>query len=67
MASKMDMRPLVPCARLLQPVMNFVLSFGMAPARAHNRLGTGTGLMAKSHLICQHLKPFLPQPDGAAE
>jgi hypothetical protein len=56
----MDMRRRVPCACLIKPDMNFVLSFGMAPARAHNRLGTGTGLMAKSRLICQLLKPNFP-------
>jgi hypothetical protein len=64
---KMDMRRLVPSACLLQPVMNFVLSFGMAPARAHNRLGTGGGLIPNLGLICQPVNGFLPLSGGAAE
>ena len=62
---KMDMRRLVPRACLLQPVMNLVLSFGMAPARAHNRLGTGGGLIPNLALICQLVNGFLP-PSGVA-
>ena len=64
---KMDMRSLVPCARLLQPVMNFVLSFGMAPTRAHNRLGTGAGLIPNLCLICQLVNGHLPPLRGAAQ
>jgi hypothetical protein len=63
----MDVRFLVPCARLLQPVMNFVLSFGMAPARAHNRLGTGARLIPNLRLICQLVNGILPPSGGAAE
>jgi hypothetical protein len=63
----MDMRSLMPCARLLQPVMNFVLSFGMAPTRAHNRLGTGAGLIPNLSLICQPVNGFPPLSCGAAE
>jgi hypothetical protein len=62
---KMDMRRLAPSACLLQPVMNFVLSFGMAPARAHNRLGTGARLIPNFGLICQLVNGFLP-PSGIA-
>jgi hypothetical protein len=63
----MDMRQIMPCACLLQPVMNFVLSFGMAPARAHNRLGTGARLISNLRLICQLVNGHLPPSIGAAQ
>lgn len=64
---KLDVRRLAPSACLLQPVMNFVLSFWMAPARAHNRLGTGGALNPNLRQFCQLVNGFLPSSRAAAQ